>query len=310
MSRELPARATNNSRLKSRTLPQALLSSVRPKQWTKNLLLFLALIFARTLTDPSLVLLAGLAFVDFCLLAGATYLVNDLVDLEQDREHPIKRFRPIASGQLPPSVAAAASLALFAPGIALAWAVGTPFLLMAMLYVVLTLSYSFGLKHMVIMDVLAVAAGFVIRAAAGAVAISVPISPWLYVVTILGALFIAISKRRHELLLLQSNAANHRKILEEYSVPLLDQMISVVTSATVIAYSLYTFSAENLPKNHAMMLTIPFLLYGIFRYLYLTHMKDVGGSPEEVLIADRPLLVTILGWGLVSTAILYLAPPA
>lgn len=291
-------------------MPQALLSSVRPKQWTKNLLLFLALIFARTLTDPSLVLLAGLAFVDFCLLAGATYLVNDLVDLEQDREHPIKRFRPIASGQLPPSVAAAASLALFAPGIALAWAVGTPFLLMAMLYVVLTLSYSFGLKHMVIMDVLAVAAGFVIRAAAGAVAISVPISPWLYVVTILGALFIAISKRRHELLLLQSNAANHRKILEEYSVPLLDQMISVVTSATVIAYSLYTFSAENLPKNHAMMLTIPFLLYGIFRYLYLTHMKDVGGSPEEVLIADRPLLVTILGWGLVSTAILYLAPPA
>lgn len=291
-------------------MPQALLSSLRPKQWTKNLLLFLALIFARTLTDPSLVLLAGLAFVDFCLLAGATYLVNDLVDLEQDREHPIKRFRPIASGQLPPSVAAAASLALFAPGIALAWAVGTPFLLMAMLYVVLTLSYSFGLKHMVIMDVLAVAAGFVIRAAAGAVAISVPISPWLYVVTILGALFIAISKRRHELLLLQSNAANHRKILEEYSVPLLDQMISVVTSATVIAYSLYTFSAENLPKNHAMMLTIPFLLYGIFRYLYLTHMKDVGGSPEEVLIADRPLLVTILGWGLVSTAILYLAPPA
>lgn len=291
-------------------MPQALLASVRPKQWTKNLLLFLALIFARTLTDPSLVLLAGLAFVDFCLLAGATYLVNDLVDLEQDREHPIKRFRPIASGQLPPSVAAAASLALFAPGIALAWAVGTPFLLMAMLYVVLTLSYSFGLKHMVIMDVLAVAAGFVIRAAAGAVAISVPISPWLYVVTILGALFIAISKRRHELLLLQGNAANHRKILEEYSVPLLDQMISVVTSATVIAYSLYTFSAENLPKNHAMMLTIPFLLYGIFRYLYLTHMKDVGGSPEEVLIADRPLLVTILGWGLVSTAILYLAPPA
>lgn len=310
MSRELPARATNTSRHKSRTLPQALLASVRPKQWTKNLLLFLALIFARTLTDPSLVLLAGLAFVDFCLLAGATYLVNDLVDLEQDREHPIKRFRPIASGQLPPSVAAAASLALFAPGIALAWAVGTPFLLMAMLYVVLTLSYSFGLKHMVIMDVLAVAAGFVIRAAAGAVAISVPISPWLYVVTILGALFIAISKRRHELLLLQGNAANHRKILEEYSVPLLDQMISVVTSATVIAYSLYTFSAENLPKNHAMMLTIPFLLYGIFRYLYLTHMKDVGGSPEEVLIADRPLLVTILGWGLVSTAILYLAPPA
>ena len=187
---------------------------------------------------------------------------------------------------------------------------GTPFLLMAILYVALTLSYSFWLKHMVILDVLAVAAGFVVRAAAGAVAISVPISPWLYVVTILGALFIAISKRRHEMLLLQGNAGNHRKILEEYSVPLLDQMISVVTSATVIAYSLYTFSAENLPKNHAMMLTIPFLLYGIFRYLYLTHMKDVGGSPEEVLIADRPLLVTILGWGLVSTAILYLTPPA
>ena len=162
------------------------------------------------------------------------------------------------------------------------------------------------MKQLVIIDVLSVAAGFVLRAAAGAEVIGVPISPWLYVCTVLGALLIAMGKRRHELVLLEESAASARQILQEYTVPLLDQMISAITSATIIAYSLYTFSAENLPSNHSMMLTVPFVLYGTFRYLYLIHQKGAGGSPEEILLTDRPLLITVLGWGATATAILYL----
>ncbi len=288
-----------------RGLATALLVSMRPKQWTKNGLLFLGLIFSRSLTDPNLMLRAGLSFVDFCLLASATYLLNDLADLERDRQHPIKRKRPIASGRISPPLAAAAAALLLAASLLLAAGLSPSFLLVALLYVALSFSYSFWLKHMVIIDVLAVAAGFVLRAAAGAVVIDVPISPWLYVCTVLGALFLVFCKRRHELVLLQDSAANHRRILQEYTIPMLDQMISVVTSATVIAYSLYTFSAEYLPRNQSMMLTIPFLLYGIFRYLYLIHVRGVGGSPEEVLLTDRPLQLTVVGWGLACTVILY-----
>lgn len=286
-------------------MPLALLVSLRPKQWTKNGLLFLALIFARALGHPDLVVRASLAFVDFCLLASATYLINDLMDLEQDRQHPTKRKRPIASGQVSSRLAAGTAAILLVAALALSATLGAAFALSALLYVALTVSYSLWLKHLVILDVLAVASGFVLRAAAGAVVIAVPISPWLYVVTMLGALFLSIGKRRHELVLLQDSAVHHRPILEEYNLPLLDQMMSVVTSATVIAYSLYSFSAENLPENGAMMLTVPFLLYGIFRYLYLIHTKGVGGSPEELLLSDRHLLATILGWGALSVVILY-----
>lgn len=300
--RTLPSEASTSS---PPALARALLISMRPKQWTKNGLLFLGLIFARSLGDPNLVGRAALSFVDFCLLASATYLVNDLVDLQQDRTHPTKRKRPIASGRVSPALAMATAALLLMASLALAATLGTHFALMALLYLALTLSYSLWLKQMVIVDVLAVAAGFVLRAAAGAVVIAVPISPWLYVCTMLGALFLAIGKRRHELILLESAATNHRPILEEYNLPLLDQMISVVTSATVIAYSLYSFSAENLPRNGAMMLTVPFLLYGIFRYLYLIHVKGVGGAPEDLLLSDRHLLATVFGWGVVSVLILY-----
>ena len=287
-------------------LAAALLTSVRPKQWTKNSLVFLGLIFSLSLGEQNLVVRASTAFVAFCALASAAYLLNDLIDLERDRQHPIKRKRPIAAGHISPLLAAAVAALLAALGVLLAVGLGYSFSVVALLYLALTISYSLFLKQVVILDVLAVAAGFVLRAAAGAVAIGVPISPWLYVCTVLGALFIAFCKRRHELLLLQASAGDHRRILQEYTVPLLDQMISLVASATVIAYSLYTFSAENLPENHAMMLTIPFVLYGIFRYLYLIHVKGDGGSPEEVLLSDRPLLATVIGWGAASTAVLYL----
>ncbi len=290
---------------RQRSLPLAVLISLRPKQWTKNGLLFLGLVFSRSLGDPNLVERAALSFVVFCLLASATYLINDLVDLEQDRQHPTKRNRPIASGRLSPPLAIGIASVLLLSSLGLAALLGTPFALMALLYLALTVSYSFWLKHTVIVDVLVVAGGFVLRAAAGAIVIAVPISPWLYVCTMLGALFLAIGKRRHELVLLQGSAGNHRRILEEYNLPLLDQMMSVVTSATVIAYSLYSFSAENLPRNGAMMLTVPFLLYGIFRYLYLIHMKGVGGSPEDLLLSDGHLMATVVGWGAVSALILY-----
>ncbi|MHB1159784.1 MAG: decaprenyl-phosphate phosphoribosyltransferase [Chloroflexota bacterium] len=305
MSRNPEALSHEAAASRRRSLPLALLVSLRPKQWTKNGLLFLALIFARALGHPDLVVRASLAFVDFCLLASATYLINDLMDLEQDRQHPTKRKRPIASGQVSSRLAAGTAAILLVAALALSATLGAAFALSALLYVALTVSYSLWLKHLVILDVLAVASGFVLRAAAGAVVIAVPISPWLYVVTMLGALFLSIGKRRHELVLLQDSAVHHRPILEEYNLPLLDQMMSVVTSATVIAYSLYSFSAENLPENGAMMLTVPFLLYGIFRYLYLIHTKGVGGSPEELLLSDRHLLATILGWGALSVVILY-----
>lgn len=283
----------------------ALVISIRPRQWAKNALLFLGLIFSRSLGDPNLLASAALAFAVFCALASATYLLNDLIDLERDRQHPIKRKRPIASGRVSTSLAGAMAAVLLVGSLLLAARLGPSFALLALLYLLLSISYSLWLKHLVIIDVLAVAAGFVLRAAAGAVVIDVRISPWLYVCTVLGALFLVFCKRRHELVLLQASAVNHRRILQEYTVPLLDQMISVVTSATVIAYSLYTFSSENLPKNNAMMLTVPFLLYGIFRYLYLIHVKGVGGSPEDLLLSDRPLLATVLGWGIASVLILY-----
>lgn len=280
------------------------LLSMRPRQWTKNGIVFVALIFSLGqswhLDDPDtwLPLLrdSALAFVFFCLVSSADYLLNDVRDREGDRLHPKKRLRPIAAGNLSPVAATAWAGALVVLGVgggfALEWKVG------AILagYLALMLGYSYYLKHVVLLDLAAIAAGFVLRAMAGAVAIDVPISPWLYVVTALGALFLIINKRRAEILLLDADAGNHRPVLEEYSADLLDQMASTVTASTLIAYGLYTFTAEGLPRNHSMMLTIPFVLYGIFRYLYLVHKKDQGGSPEEVLLRDTPLIVCILLW--------------
>ena len=285
----------------------ALIREMRPKQWTKNLLLYAGALFSRRLLDPQAFGRATLAFLLFCALSSAVYILNDWVDLEQDRRHPRKRHRPLASGALPLPVAVAALVLLLLIGVggSFLW-LGTPFGLLALLYLAVMVAYSFWLKHIVILDVFTIAAGFVLRAFAGAVAIPVVISPWLFICTLLLALFLGLGKRRHELLLLEEAAGEHRPILLEYTPQLLDEMMGVVTASVVIAYSLYTFSAENLPKNHAMMFTIPFVLYGIFRYLYLVHRRNEGGSPEELLLGDWPLLLDVVLWGLTSMAILYL----
>ena len=295
-----------------------LLLSLRPKQWPKNFLVFLALVFSvKQYWNPAdlnvaaeLLRDSSLAFVLFCVLSGATYIINDLADAPQDREHPTKRYRPIASGGVPTPLALSTAGVLALLGIAGSFLLETSFGLLAMGYTALMIAYSLSLKHMVILDVFVIATGFLLRAVGGALVINVPISPWLYLCTILGALFIGLVKRRQEIVLLEGEAASHRRILDEYSLGLIDQMINVVTPSTVIAYSFYTFSAESLPANHAMMLTIPFVLYGIFRYLYLSHTKSMGGSPEEVLLKDKPLLIDILLWIVVSATVLivYRAP--
>jgi 4-hydroxybenzoate polyprenyltransferase len=285
---------------------------MRPLQWPKNLLVFMPFAFtagqAWRLAEPDswlpLVLAVAVAFVAFCLVSGGEYLVNDVCDREKDRLHPRKRLRPIAAGQLSAPMAVSVALVLFAAGVALAFAVQPAFALIIGAYVLLMVGYSLKLKHVVVLDLLTVSSGFVLRAIGGAIAIAVPVSPWLFIVTLLGALFIVINKRRHEIVLLRGDAANHRPILDEYSVQLLDQMSSIVTASTLIAYGLYTFTAPNLPANHAMMLTVPFVLYGIFRYLYLVHQREAGGSPEEVLLRDRPLLVNAVLWLVTSMAIL------
>ena len=281
-----------------------LLRSMRPRQWTKNLIVFMALLFSINApwkpSDPSswapLLGRSALAFLLFSMISSADYLVNDVVDREHDLQHPTKRKRPIAAGLFSPRAAVGWAVALaavaLAGGFALDWQLG------AVLagYVALMLSYTFHLKHVVLMDMMAISAGFVLRAMSGALVIDVPISPWLYVVTALAALFLVIHKRRAELTMLQAKAGSHRAILDEYSPGMLDQMASLVTASTLIAYGLYTFTAENLPSNNAMMLTIPFVLYGLLRYLYLVHQRDEGGSPEEILLRDWPLIIDILLW--------------
>jgi len=284
-----------------------LLVSLRPGQWPKNLLLFAGLGFGQKLFSPVEIERAAAAFVVFCALSGTVYLINDVVDRESDRRHPLKARRPIASGALSPAVAVAAAVAIAAAALAVAFWLGTPFGLVAVAYVALLALYSFRLKHVVIMDVLTISIGFVLRAVAGAVVVAVPISHWLLVCTVLLALFLALAKRRHELVLLADGAAEHRPILGEYSPYLLDQMIGVVTASTLIAYIFYTFSPETVQKFHTEMLglTIPFPLYGIFRYLYLVHRKEGGGSPAEMLLTDRPLLACVALWAALVVLVIY-----
>jgi len=286
-----------------------LVTSVRPKQWTKNLVVFAGLIFSQSLKDPYLLLRAAASFFLFSLLSGSLYIVNDIVDLKEDREHPLKSKRPVASGRLRkgPALICAVSLALLSLSISLL--VGGRFFVVAAVYLTLSLTYSFLLKGVVILDVLAIAFGFVLRAVAGAVAIDVEISTWLLVCTVLLALFLALSKRRHELLLLEgSRLGLHRRTLSEYSPQLLDQMISVVTASTVMAYALYTMAPETLIKfeTRALGLTIPFVLYGIFRYLYLIHRREEGGAPEKSLLTDLPLLLDVTLWIIAVGLIIYL----
>jgi 4-hydroxybenzoate polyprenyltransferase len=290
-----------------RPLALSLVLSLRPSQWTKNLFVFLPLMFGQRLLDAHAVLSSAAAFAIFCALSGVVYLVNDVADREADRTHPLKRLRPIAAGLVPVPVALTAAAVLAAVALAAAFWLNPWFALLGVTYLALLGGYSAGLKHMVIIDVLTIAIGFVLRAAAGAVAISVAISHWLLILIILLALFLALSKRRHELVLLADGATNHRRILQEYSPYLLDQMISVVTASTLVAYAFYTVSPDTIAKfgSDRLVWTLPFPLYGIFRYLYLVHQKEGGGSPSEMLLNDRPLLVCVALWAITVAAILY-----
>jgi 4-hydroxybenzoate polyprenyltransferase len=287
--------------------PRAVIIALRPRQWTKNGLLFIALAFTLNLQEPGLLVRSVAAFACFCAVSSAGYLLNDVVDVEADRAHPTKRLRPIAAGQLPVPFALGLGLVLGLIGLAGAIVINPLLGVLALAYGLLTAVYSTTLKHLVLLDIFGIAGGFVLRAAAGAVAIDVPISPWLYIATLLGALLIALGKRRTELETLGVEAAiGHRRNLESYSLDFIDQLILVVSSAALMTYALYTFSAENLPRNHAMMLTIPVVLYGLFRYLFLVREGDMGASPEELLFRDRPLLAAVAVWALLAVTILYL----
>jgi 4-hydroxybenzoate polyprenyltransferase len=290
-----------------RSLAFNLLISLRPDQWTKNLLVFAGLLFAKRLFDPASVADATAAFAIFCTLSGAVYLVNDIADREIDQRHPIKARRPIASGALPVTVAASSAAVLVGGGLAGAFVVNNKLGWVAAGYLALQVLYSTTLKHIVILDVLTIAIGFVLRAVGGAFAIDVEISQWLLVCTILLALFVALAKRRHELVLLADGATGHRPILGEYSAYLLDQMIAVVTASTLVAYIFYTISPETQEKfgTSLLELTIPFPIYGIFRYLYLVHRREGGGSPAELLLTDRPLLACVALWAASVAFIIY-----
>jgi 4-hydroxybenzoate polyprenyltransferase len=285
-----------------------LLKAMRPKQWLKNGLLFVAPVAALRITNVETMLQVGAAFLLFCLVSSAIYLINDLVDIEADRHHTKKRNRPLASGKLPVIVAQVVAVLLLGVMIPIALFLGPTitFGLIVVAYVVNALLYDFFFKHVVLVDLFSLSAGFVLRVMGGALVIGVSISPWLYLVTILAALFIGVNKRRHELVLLEHGAGKHRPILDEYSPGLLDQLTSTLTAATIIAYSLYTWQGETVSKkNNLMMATIPFAIYAVFRYLYLIYQRDEGGAPEELLTRDLPLIIDVVLWGITALVILY-----
>jgi 4-hydroxybenzoate polyprenyltransferase len=284
------------------------LASLRPEQWSKNAFVFAGLLFGGRLTQgPRYLLASAAAFAIFCGLSGAVYLINDVADRAADAGHPLKRRRPVAAGNLSPRAAVIGAGVLAGVCLAGAFAVSTGLGLAGSAYVALLALYSFWLKHVVILDVLAIAGGFVLRAVAGAVAVEVSISPWLLICATLLALFLGLSKRRHELTLLGVGASEHRPALNAYSPYLLDQMISIVAAATLGAYSVYTTSSDTAERvgSNNLALTIPFVLYGIFRYLYLVHEEHGGGSPAAMLATDRPLLACVALWGLAVAAMLY-----
>lgn len=290
-----------------RAMLAAFLKEMRPRQWAKNVFVFGALVFDGKFFQlgPLSRTVAGFALL--CLISSTVYILNDIADLEADRRHPAKRNRPIASGELPVAVAWPVGLTMGLVTLLLSFLLEPRFGAIVAGYFALNLLYSFWLKHAAIIDVLMVAGGFVLRVAAGVSLISVTrFSPWLYVCTTLLSLIIGFGKRRAELLLLADGANSHRRVLDGYTIPLLDQLIVIASASTIMAYSLYTFSAENLPENHLMMLTIPFVMYGIFRYLHLVHVEHAGGAPEELILTDRPMLVNLILWGLLSLLILYL----
>jgi len=284
-----------------------LFQAMRPHHWSKNFLVFAGLIFAKHLFILEDLLKSLAAFAVFCLLSSGMYLLNDITDLDKDRAHPVKRQRPLPSGRLRVSTAATAAVSVTLAALAWGFYLNASFGLVALAYAILTVSYSVALKHLVIVDVLAIATGFVLRAVAGAVVIQVNISSWLLVCTIFLSLFLALSKRRHELVVLGDNSAQHRRSLTEYSPTLLDQMVAVVTAGSVMAYALYTTSEETIAKfgTRNLIFTVPFVLYGIFRYLYLVHQKEQGANPEITLFTDGPMLINVLLYVMVVAALIY-----
>jgi len=283
-----------------------LIKTMRPKQWVKNVIIFAPLTFDVKLFNLVYLAKTMAGFVLLCLISGAVYIVNDLADIEQDRQHPEKCKRPLPSGQLSTRVALAAAVVIPLLGLPLGFLLDPIFGGLLTGYLLIQLAYSFWLKDIVIVDVMLVASGFILRVAAGVPLVRAErFSPWLYICMMLLALLIGFGKRRHELVLLKENANMHRQSLQDYNLPLLDHIISIVTASTLLAYALYTFSAPNLPPNHTMMLTIPFVLYGIFRYLYLIHVKGMGGAPEEIALSDRPLQATVALWGLSVIIVMY-----
>ncbi len=284
-----------------------LLKTMRPRQWTKNVFVLAALVFDRQLTRPIPLAHSLLGFVLFCLISSCVYILNDILDVEADRNHPQKRNRPIASGKLSIPYALWSAALILVVSFPLAYWLSPGFAAIAFIYLLLNLAYSNWLKNIPLIDVLVIAAGFVLRVGAGVSLIKVErFSPWLYVVTTLLARYLGFGKRRAELTLLAENSNSHRPVLDGYTIPLLDQLITIVSSTTIIAYSLYTFSAPNLPENHSMMLTIPFVIYGIFRYLYLVQVKCEGGAPEELLLSDHALQAAIGLWGLSVLIVFYI----
>lgn len=293
--------------METRSTVANVLVSLRPDQWTKNLIVFAALIFAVKLLDPAALASASAAFLIFCALSGVVYLFNDVSDREADRQHPLKRGRPIASGALGSGVALGWAAGLGVLALAAAFALRPMMGVVAAAYLALFASYTRWLKHIVILDVMSIAMGFVLRAVAGGLVIGVPVSDWLLVCTILLALFLGLAKRRHELSMLSDGAAGHRRILEEYDSYLLDQMIGIVAAATLVVYIIYCASPETAERfgTRLLVLTTPFPIYGIFRYLYLVHRRHGGGSPSEMLLRDRPLLGCVALWGLAVILIIY-----
>ena len=284
----------------------SLIKTMRPKQWVKNIFVFAPLVFDLKVLDPFYLARTAAGFLLLCLVSGAVYIINDLVDVEKDRLHPRKRNRPIASGRLPTGIALAAAIVIPLISLPLSFLLNPTFGLILLLYVVLQILYSFLLKNLVIIDVFVIASGFVLRVAAGVPLVDAErFSPWMFVCMALLALFIGFNKRRHELALLKDNANAHRETLQEYTLPLLDQIIGIVTAATLVAYTFYTFSAEGVPPDHSMMLTSIFVLYAMFRYLYLVHVEGMGGEPEEIVLRDRPLQIGVLLWGLSAVLIMY-----
>ena len=284
------------------------LQLLRPQQWVKNGVVLAGLIFSGSAHDTHKMLVALAATGIFCLLSSAVYIINDLADIEADRNHPVKALRPIAAGRVAPRAALLAAIALAVVALGLAFLLGLPFLGVAAGYLVLNLFYSFWLKHIVIIDVMCIATGFVLRAVAGAVVIKVIFSGWLLIASFLLALFLGFGKRRHELILLENGGVDHRRILKQYSSYFLDQLIGVVTPAVLVCYLIYVISPEVTQKLHTqyLYLTVPFVIYGIFRYLYLIHQEERGGSPTEILLTDRPLLATVLLWLVTVLLLLYI----